>query len=123
MFLIFIIGRSIIGTFYFLVDRITQTKNYIRKSFGNALNCQDVAVNGGTLIVTEVGVMKKEITYHGVVLNTATRIQGECYKCNEKLMVSLDLSGDLSMAQRTIKMLGEVALRGKLQPIAIHAVH
>ncbi len=45
-------------------------------------------ITSGEVTATEIGVIKRSIAYHGDVLNTAARIQGECSKLNKELLIS-----------------------------------
>ncbi len=80
-------------------------------------------VHGGVLMVTEVGVVKKEIAYHGDVINTSARIQAECNKHKVLLLISEKLLKDLEgKARLSSKFLGSVLLKGKQEEINIHAI-
>ncbi len=80
-------------------------------------------LHGGVLMVTEVGVIKKEIAYHGDVINTSARIQAECNKHSVVLLISEKLLDDLQIKTHlTSKFLGSVLLRGKQEAINIHTI-
>jgi adenylate cyclase len=71
-------------------------------------------MHGGTVVVTWVGEIKKEIVYHGDVLNTASRIQAESKSGPFSCLVSGELLDQLTLpAEFTATPVGEVALRGK----------
>ena len=42
----------------------------------------------GVVTATEIGDIKREIAFHGDVLNTAARLEKKCNECNEKLIVT-----------------------------------
>ena len=48
------------------------TKKYNHKPFFKA------GLHGGKLIIAQVGTVKKELAFHGDVINTTARIQDEC---------------------------------------------
>lgn len=80
-------------------------------------------VHLGTVIVTEVGLVKREIAYHGDVLNTTARIQSQCNKLQQALLVSGQLLDQLQPDnQIEIKPLGEEILKGKKTPVTIYGV-
>ncbi len=80
-------------------------------------------LHGGILMVTEVGVIKKEIAYHGDVINTSARIQGECNKHKVLLLISERLLQDLRMNPHlSTKFLGSVLLKGKKEKVNIHTI-
>ncbi len=80
-------------------------------------------VHLGKVIVAEVGLIKREIAYHGDVLNTTARIQGMCNAYEEQLLVSDHLvqslyPDDLLQSKR----MGEELLKGKKTAVTVHAV-
>ena len=80
-------------------------------------------IHGGFLIVTEVGIIKKEIAYHGDVLNTAARIQEACNQYAEQLLVSEITLEDLDRSILNIREIGKINLKGKQQAINVLAIH
>ncbi len=80
-------------------------------------------LHGGTLMVTEVGVIKKEIAYHGDVINTSARIQAECNTYEVLLLISEKLLKDLKIQSNlSTKFLGSVLLKGKQEKVKIHTI-
>ncbi len=80
-------------------------------------------LHGGVLMVTEVGVIKKEIAYHGDVINTSARIQAECNKHHVLLLISEKLLQDLRISTHlSTKFLGSVLLKGKQKKVNIHTI-
>ena len=77
-------------------------------------------LHGGSLTVAEVGAEKKEIAYHGDVINTASRIQEVCNRLNEKFLISSKLASELSAVK--YKSLGPVELKGRDAPIELVAI-
>ena len=80
-------------------------------------------VHLGKVIVAEVGLIKREIAYHGDVLNTTARIQGMCNALQQELLVSDQLiqylqPDDLIQSKR----MGEELLKGKQKAVTIHGV-
>ncbi|MEM9141812.1 MAG: adenylate/guanylate cyclase domain-containing protein [Bacteroidota bacterium] len=80
-------------------------------------------VHGGKLIAVEVGHVKKELAYHGDVINTAARIQAECNKQNARFLISEELLMALKKRYKTSsKFVGNVFLKGKKKGVNIHAI-
>jgi len=80
-------------------------------------------VHGGALMITEVGSIKKEIAYHGDVINTTARIQAECNKYQVNLLLSEKVLNDLKIDKHShTESLGSVILKGKKTSIKIHAL-
>ncbi len=77
----------------------------------------------GKVTVAEVGVVKKEIAYHGDVLNTTARIQAQCNAFQQKLLVSKDLLNQLVLNSPLKSIdIGEVQLKGKMQTVALYGI-
>ncbi|MEM6262860.1 MAG: adenylate/guanylate cyclase domain-containing protein [Bacteroidota bacterium] len=80
-------------------------------------------VHMGKVIVAEVGLIKREIAYHGDVLNTAARIQSRCNHFNQPLIVSETLFKQLRPdPDITSQELGEELLRGKEKGVNIYGI-
>ena len=102
-----------------LLDR----KDYYEKEFGIIPEFK-AGLHGGELVVTEVGVIKKEIAYHGDVINTTARIQDQCNTFGESLLISEELINDLLLESKYLHAsIGEVLLKGKLEPTLLHSVN
>lgn len=78
------------------------------------------AMHSGSVSVTWIGTIKKEVVYHGDVLNTTARIQDECNKYGQYFLISdfmlenLELPGYLKS-----EFVGEVQLKGKQEKVKI----
>jgi adenylate cyclase len=80
-------------------------------------------VSSGYVTVAEVGELKKELAYHGDVLNTASRIQGVCNVYNKPLLVSEELiNGIIKDSGFSVEPIGSIDLKGKLKPVKIFSV-
>ncbi|QQS37551.1 MAG: adenylate/guanylate cyclase domain-containing protein [Ignavibacteriales bacterium] len=77
----------------------------------------------GDAVVTEVGELKKEIVYHGDVLNTASRIQSECNKLGVSLLISNDVAKALNNDESIqLKSEGKILLKGKEKEVELFSV-
>jgi adenylate cyclase len=78
----------------------------------------------GPVMVGEVGVIKRDIAFSGDVLNTASRIQNMCNEkgvnllCSKSLFDKLDLSMDGFISTK----IGNLPLRGKLEPVPLYTI-
>jgi adenylate cyclase len=80
--------------------------------------------NIGEVTGVEVGEIKREIAFHGDVLNTAARIQALCNQYGEELLISEYLHQTLpSSPDFTFPLMGTMQLRGRQQPVNVYAVH
>nr|WP_299382234.1 adenylate/guanylate cyclase domain-containing protein [Allomuricauda sp.] len=80
-------------------------------------------IHGGKLIAVEVGHVKRELAYHGDVINTTARIQAECNNQNESLLISEELLMAMRKEFRPeSKFVGNILLKGKKQGVNIHSI-
>lgn len=80
-------------------------------------------IHCGHVIAGEIGVIKRDITYSGDVLNTTSRIQSLCKEFNEELIVSADLAAGLRLsADYVSQALGGIRLRGKEKEMQLIAL-
>ncbi len=77
----------------------------------------------GNVIVAEVGLIKREIAYHGDVLNTTARIQSLCNQLKQKMLISEEVLKHLSPDHEIQSDdLGEELLKGKKSAVTIYAI-
>lgn len=85
-------------------------------SFKAGLHC-------GRVIAGEVGIIKRDITYSGDVLNTTSRICNKCGELGEELLASSDvLSALQSMKAYLTKPLGSIKLKGKSREVLLNSL-
>lgn len=114
--------QHIIKCFYDMKLQIKKHEHkYLRKyglvpTFKAGIHC-------GRVIAGEVGVIKRDITYSGNVLNTASRILNKCTELKAELIASDDLLSALGLLKAYIpKPLGAIRLRGKEESIILNAL-
>ena len=77
-------------------------------------------LHGGKVVVTWIGDIKKEIVYHGDVLNTTSRLEAECNRYNQSLLVSEFILNNLKLpSYLEANFIDELQLRGKEKKIKI----
>nr|WP_247656670.1 adenylate/guanylate cyclase domain-containing protein [Maribacter sp. MMG018] len=118
-----IANANCIEIFFAFESNLTKRERYYLKEYGIVPKFK-AGVHGGILMVAEVGVVKKELAYHGDVINTSARIQEECNKYNASLLVSETLLNDLeNKTSYTYTSLGSILLKGKHEKIEIYAIN
>ncbi len=79
--------------------------------------------NIGMVMVAEVGVIKKEIAYHSDVLSTAARIQGQCNRLEQRLLISDALRDRiLNLDPYEVAEEGRFRLRGKESEVKLFSI-
>jgi len=80
-------------------------------------------IHCGKVVAGEVGIIKRDITYSGDVLNTTSRIQGMCKEFNQEVIVSGDLAASLRLAGNFASQpLGSIRLKGKQKEMLLIAL-
>lgn len=111
-----------IHCYFDYMDVLANKSEYYESTFGLKPFFK-AGVHLGKVIVAEVGLIKREIAYHGDVLNTTARIQGMCNDLQQELLVSDQLMLQLQPdALLHSKHMGEELLKGKQTAVSIHGL-
>lgn len=106
-------SSNCIQCFFKMEEIINQKRSLYQSKYGIVPEFK-AGIHAGQVIVTTVGKQKKEIVYHGDVLNTTARIEGKCNELNQKLLVSEDaLAFIFEENEFRVEEKGEIELRGK----------
>jgi adenylate cyclase len=77
----------------------------------------------GKIVAGEVGIIKRDITYSGDVLNTTSRILSKCVEFNEEVIASSDLLSAIHYSRNFVtRPLGAIKLRGKEKELLLSAL-
>ena len=115
-------NNNCIGVFFAFETQREARRDYYLEKYGFFPEFK-AGLHGGSLMAAEVGFVKKELAYHGDVINTSARIQAECNKYNVTMLISEQLLKDLPKeAQSNSEFLGSVLLKGKRKEVKIHSV-
>lgn len=97
-------------------------KDYYLEQYGVVPEFK-AGLHHGKVMVAEVGVVKKEIAFHGDVLNTAARIQGQCNEYQQYLLISKDLLQQLNIGSHlNSTFIGAIPLKGKMIDVPIYGI-
>ena len=112
-------NNNCVGVFFAFEAQRKSRKDYYLEKY-EVFPEFKAGLHGGSLMVAEVGFVKKELAYHGDVINTSARIQAECNKHNVTLLLSEKLLRDLKIdILSKTKSLGNVILKGKQKEVNI----
>lgn len=116
------INDAFLKCYFGLKERIEDRKDYYMNEY-NVIPGFKAGVHFGKAVVTEVGEIKKEIVFHGDVLNTAARIRSECGNLQKDLLVSNELLEKIDLnGAYTAESIGIFKLRGKEKGIGLSSV-
>lgn len=108
--------------FYMLKKSIKKREDYYLKTYQIVPKFK-AGMHIGNAVTTWVGKVKKEIVYHGDLLNTTSRIQCKCNELNHDFVISESMKNAL-VEDQSIQYVrqGEIELRGKAKPLQLFTV-
>jgi adenylate cyclase len=108
-----------INCFFDIRNTIALLKDKYLKRYGFYPDFK-AGLHGGKVVVTWIGDIKKEIVYHGDVLNTTSRLEAECNRYNQSFLVSeFILNSQELPAYLEANFIDELQLRGKKKKIKV----
>lgn len=108
--------------FYSYKRRLEKKAKYYESKYGVVPEFK-AGINAGVVTVAEIGDLKREIAYHGDVVNTAARLRGACNEFKEKLLASEYVIRNINpLSEYDIQEIGEVNLRGKKNCIKVFSI-
>jgi adenylate cyclase len=111
-----------IDMYFAYKKKLEERRDFYMKKY-NTLPEFKGGMDMGIVTVAEIGDIKREIAYHGDVLNTAARIQDQCKVLNKDLLISENVEEKLIKLNGYKKeLIGEVNLRGKVKPLKIYSL-
>ncbi len=115
-------NANCIRCFFSIQDKIDSLADNYKKDFGTVPGFK-AGLHFGPVIVGEIGDSKKEIVFHGDVLNTASRIMSECNSLKKSFLVSEDVLRKFILpGEYKTESLGNITLRGKTQGIKLFSI-
>ena len=111
-----------IRSFFKMEEIIARKRDRYQSKYGLVPEFK-AGIHAGKVIVTSVGKQKKELAYHGDVLNTTSRIEGKCNELREKLLISADLLNHVNLEDDfLLEKKGEIKLKGKAEKLSLYGV-
>lgn len=108
-----------INCFFDIKNSIELNKEIYMEKYGISPQFK-AALHAGNVSVTWIGSIKKEIVYHGDVLNTTARIQDECNKHNQCFLTSEYMLQNIELPEYLCsEFVGELQLKGKEKKVKI----
>ncbi|WP_298754592.1 adenylate/guanylate cyclase domain-containing protein [uncultured Psychroserpens sp.] len=114
--------NNCINAFFAFKDVLNEKSTYYQKNYGLVPEFK-AGVNLGIIMVTEVGVLKREIAYHGDTINTTSRLEGECNRLGAELVISENVLNAIDLnAQYAIKFEDNLLLKGKNTKVKMYSL-
>ncbi|MEP1487235.1 MAG: adenylate/guanylate cyclase domain-containing protein [Algibacter sp.] len=114
--------QNCVALFFDFQDRLKNRAAYYSNKYKRVPEFK-AGLHGGKLMIAEVGTVKKELAFHGDVINTTARIQGKCNAFNASLLISEELLMKLSLkSDFKTEELGSLVLRGKQKKMNVFSI-
>jgi adenylate cyclase len=111
-----------INCFFDIKNAIDLNKEKYLKKYGVYPQFK-AALHAGKVSVTWIGSIKKEIVYHGDVLNTTARIQDECNKYDQCFLMSEYMLENIKIPEYLrSEFVGGLQLKGKQKKVKIYGL-
>ncbi|MDA2919459.1 adenylate/guanylate cyclase domain-containing protein [Desulfobacterota bacterium AH_259_B03_O07] len=111
-----------IKTYFDFEEEIKEKAEYYDEEYGVVPEFK-AGLNIGLVTIAEVGEIKRELHFHGDVLNTASRIEGECNRFNKKILISKHLKDRLPRnLDLIIDLIGNISLKGREKTLDVYSV-
>lgn len=111
-----------IHCFFNIKDHLSKLEDKYDGDFGE-LPVFKAGAHYGTVIAGEIGVIKRDITYSGDILNTTARIQGQCNALSSEFLISKPLYDLINEKDVwTFTSQGAIELRGKTEKLDLFSV-
>lgn len=108
--------------FYDMKKEIKKKSEQYQRKYGMMPGFK-AGIHCGKVVVGEIGIIKRDISYSGDVVNTASRIQGMCKELRSELLVSNELLRSFppeSVYRAT--SVGSIHLKGKVRDMELFSV-
>jgi adenylate cyclase len=110
---------SCLHCFFDMRKEINAKRDKYIKKFGLVPTFK-AGLHSGEVVVGEIGIIKRDITYSGDVLNTTARIQGMCHELESDFLVSNDFLKSISLpAHFVAAAAGDFRLKGKEREVEL----
>jgi adenylate cyclase len=114
-------GARPIACFFAIRAALDDAAPKFEREFGSAPGIR-AALHAGPVISGEVGGSKRDIVFHGDVMNTAARLEQATRDLGRRFLVSADALGRLAGTERyALEPLGPQTLRGRAAPVEVYA--
>jgi adenylate cyclase len=115
---------NFIEIFYAYENLLQKRANHYKKKY-DTLPVFKAGVNCGRVTATEIGIINRDLAFHGDVLNTAARLQEQCNKFERKLLMSGQLKdqiGNIYSIPYDFEFMGNHQLKGKHDNVDVFAI-
>jgi adenylate cyclase len=114
--------NNCVEVFFKFKEQLKSKKDHYQNKYGFYPEFK-ASVHGGTIVFAEIGTIKKELAYHGDVINTSARIQSLCNKYRQELLVSETIWNEIKSKKQYISQkYVDAFLKGKDETLTLFGV-
>jgi adenylate cyclase len=111
-----------IDCFFDMKKEIEKKRQQYEKKYG-VVPTFKAGIHGGKVVVGEIGIIKRDISYSGDVVNTASRIQSMCKELKSELLISNELLRSFPpVSMYETRSVGSIQLKGKVKEVELSSV-
>jgi adenylate cyclase len=111
-----------LGCFFSIVAALEAAAPEFDREFGVAPRLR-AALHAGTVIIGEIGESKRDIVFHGDVMNTTARLEQATRDLDRRFLASVDAIARLeALGCYALEPIGFHTLRGRAAPVDVYAV-
>jgi adenylate cyclase len=115
-------NRNCLNTYFDYDQVLKRKKEYYLNKYGLVPEFK-AGLDSGLITVAEVGEIKKELAYHGDVLNSASRIQGMCNQYQSRILISERLKIQFNgCTDNGFDLIGNIQLKGRNKAMNVYKV-
>jgi adenylate cyclase len=115
-------NMNCIKFFFAFQNQLEKRKEYYETKYGFVPQFK-AGANLGIITIAEVGVIKREIAYHGDTINTASRIQSVCNSYGKNFIIPEELKIEIEWTESfKTEFLDSIKLKGKDREIKLYGV-
>jgi adenylate cyclase len=108
--------------FFDIKERVEAKREQYLRRYGVVPSFK-AGIHGGKVVAGEVGILKRDITYSGDVLNTTSRMLSLCKTFGAEVIASAELVTTLGLPGRyAARSLGSIQLKGKTNKVGLCAL-
>ena len=112
-----------VHSFFDFDEILRKQETYFHDKYGEAPKFK-AGMDAGVVTLTEIGDIKREIAFHGDVLNTAARLEKKCNEFRTPFIISQHILDRIGFDnQYHFKFLSDLPLRGKTESLKFYSVN